>query len=154
MEKIKNIRAEKKVEVIEKPTFNLPETLICGNKQFKFNDIEKSWLFVQQKLASQLLSEQVIFNSNGDEQKIALSMMSPELCIGIIALIYIEFDEPRFNVNTYKKRIEFISNNLESNEESNEELEDIIAYFFSIKINSILKGFQSFSKVNSIAPQK
>lgn len=150
MEKIKNIRPEKKVEVIEKPTFNLPETLICGNKQFKFNDIEKSWLFVQQKIASQLLSEQVIFNSNGDEQKIALSMMSPELSIGIIALIYIEMDEPRFNVNTYKKRIEFISNNLESNEE----LEDIIAYFFSIKINSILKGFQSFSKVNSIAPQK
>ena len=150
MEKIKNIRPEKKVEVVEKPTFNLPETLICGNKQFKFNDIEKSWLFVQQKIASQLLSEQVIFNSNGDEQKIALSMMSPELSIGIIALIYIEMDEPRFNVNTYKKRIEFISNNLESNEE----LEDIIAYFFSIKINSILKGFQSFSKVNSIAPQK
>ena len=150
MEKIKNIRPEKKVEVIEKPTFNLPETLICGNKQFKFNDIEKSWLFVQQKLASQLLSEQVIFNANGDEQKIALSMMSPELSIGIIALIYIEMDEARFNVNTYKKRIEFISNNLESNEE----LEDIIAYFFSIKINSILKGFQSFSKVNSIAPQK
>ena len=150
MEKIKNIRPEKKVEVVEKPTFNLPETLICGNKQFKFNDIEKSWLFVQQKLASQLLSEQVIFNSNGDEQKIALSMMSPELSIGIIALIYIEMDEPRFNVNTYKKRIEFISNNLESDEE----LEDIIAYFFSIKINSILKGFQSFSKVNSIAPQK
>ena len=79
-----------------------------------------------------------------------MSMMSPELSIGIIALIYIEMDEPRFNVNTYKKRIEFISNNLESNEE----LEDIIAYFFSIKINSILKGFQSFSKVNSIAPQK
>ncbi len=150
MEKIKNIRPEKKVEVIEKPTFNLPETLICGNKQFKFNDIEKSWLFVQQKIASQLLSEQVIFNSNGDEQKIALSMMSPELSIGIIALIYIEMDEPRFNVNTYKKRIEFISNNLESNEE----LEDIIAYFFTNKINSILKGFQSFSKVNSIAPQK
>lgn len=150
MEKIKNIRPEKKVEVIEKPTFNLPETLICGNKQFKFNDIEKSWLFVQQKLASQLLSEQVIFNANGDEQKIALSMMSPELSIGIIALIYIEMDEPRFNVNTYKKRIEFISNNLESDEE----LEDIIAYFFSIKINSILKGFQSFSKVNSIVPQK
>lgn len=150
MEKIKNIRPEKKVEVIEKPTFNLPETLICGNKQFKFNDIEKSWLFVQQKLASQLLSEQVIFNSNGDEQKIALSMMSPELSIGIIALIYIEMDEARFNVNTYKKRIEFISNNLESNEE----LEDIIAYFFTNKINSILKGFQSFSKVNSIAPQK
>lgn len=150
MEKIKNIRPEKKVEVIEKPTFNLPETLICGNKQFKFNDIEKSWLFVQQKLASQLLSEQVIFNANGDEQKIALSMMSPELSIGIIALIYIEMDEAKFNVNTYKKRIEFISNNLESNEE----LEDIIAYFFSIKINSILKGFQSFSKVNSIAPQK
>jgi hypothetical protein len=150
MEKLKNIRPEKKVEEIEKPTFNLPETLICGNKQFKFNDIEKSWLFVQQKLASQLLSEQVIFNSNGDEQKIALSMMSPELSIGIIALIYIEMDEPRFNVNTYKKRIEFISNNLESNEE----LEDIIAYFFTNKINSILKGFQSFSKVNSIAPQK
>ena len=150
MEKIKNIRPEKKVEVIEKPTFNLPETLICGNKQFKFNDIEKSWLFVQQKLASQLLSEQVIFNANGDEQKIALSMMSPELSIGIIALIYIEMDEARFNVNTYKKRIEFISNNLESNEE----LEDIIAYFFTNKINSILKGFQSFSKVNSIAPQK
>ncbi len=150
MEKIKNIRPEKKVEVIEKPTFNLPETLICGNKQFKFNDIEKSWLFVQQKLASQLLSEQVIFNANGDEQKIALSMMSPELSIGIIALIYIEMDEPRFNVNTYKKRIEFISNNLESDEE----LEDIIAYFFTNKINSILKGFQSFSKVNSIAPQK
>lgn len=150
MEKIKNIRPEKKVEVIEKPTFNLPETLICGNKQFKFNDIEKSWLFVQQKLASQLLSEQVIFNSNGDEQKIALSMMSPELSIGIIALIYIEMDEARFNVNTYKKRIEFISNNLESDEE----LEDIIAYFFTNKINSILKGFQSFSKVNSIAPQK
>ncbi len=150
MEKIKNIRPEKKVEVIEKPTFNLPETLICGNKQFKFNDIEKSWLFVQQKIASQLLSEQVIFNSNGDEQKIALSMMSPELSIGIIALIYIEMDEPRFNVNTYKKRIEFISNNLESDEE----LEDIIAYFFTNKINSILKGFQSFSKVNSIAPQK
>ncbi|MFA7011328.1 MAG: hypothetical protein WC240_08960 [Bacilli bacterium] len=150
MEKIKNIRPEKKVEVIEKPTFNLPETLICGNKQFKFNDIEKSWLFVQQKLASQLLSEQVIFNANGDEQKIALSMMSPELSIGIIALIYIEMDEARFNVNTYKKRIEFISNNLESDEE----LEDIIAYFFTNKINSILKGFQSFSKVNSIAPQK
>ena len=150
MEKIKNIRPEKKVEVVEKPTFNLPETLICGNKQFKFNDIEKSWLFVQQKIASQLLSEQVIFNSNGDEQKIALSMMSPELSIGIIALIYIEMDEPRFNVNTYKKRIEFISNNLESDEE----LEDIIAYFFTNKINSILKGFQSFSKVNSIAPQK
>ena len=150
MEKIKNIRPEKKVEIIEKPTFNLPETLICGNKQFKFNDIEKSWLFVQQKIASQLLSEQVIFNSNGDEQKIALSMMSPELSIGIIALIYIEMDEPRFNVNTYKKRIEFISNNLESDEE----LEDIIAYFFTNKINSILKGFQSFSKVNSIAPQK
>ena len=150
MEKIKNIRPEKKVEVVEKPTFNLPETLICGNRQFKFNDIEKSWLFVQQKLASQLLSEQVIFNSNGDEQKIALSMMSPELSIGIIALIYIEMDEPRFNVNTYKKRIEFISNNLESDEE----LEDIIAYFFTNKINSILKGFQSFSKVNSIAPQK
>lgn len=150
MEKIKNIRPEKKVEVIEKPTFNLPETLICGNKQFKFNDIEKSWLFVQQKLASQLLSEQVIFNANGDEQKIALSMMSPELSIGIIALIYIEMDEAKFNVNTYKKRIEFISNNLESDEE----LEDIIAYFFTNKINSILKGFQSFSKVNSIAPQK
>ena len=150
MKEIKNVRAEKKVEVIEKPIFNLPETLICGNKQFKFNDIEKSWLFVQQKLASQLLSEQVIFNSDGNEQKIALSMMSPELSIGIIALIYIEMDEPRFNVNTYKKRIEFISNNLESDEE----LEDIIAYFFSIKINSILKGFQSFSKVNSIAPQK
>lgn len=150
MKEIKNIRTEKKVEIIEKPTFNLPETLICGNKQFKFNDIEKSWLFVQQKLASQLLSEQVIFNSNGNEQKIALSMMSPELSIGIIALIYIEMDEPRFNVNTYKKRIEFISNNLESNEE----LEDIIAYFFTNKINSILKGFQSFSKVNSTAQPK
>jgi len=150
MKEIKNIRAEKKEVETEKPTFNLPETLICGNKQFKFNDIEKSWLFVQQKLASQLLSEQVIFNANGDEQKIALSMMSPELSIGIIALIYIEMDEARFNVNTYKKRIEFISNNLESDEE----LEDIIAYFFTNKINSILKGFQSFSKVNSIAPQK
>lgn len=140
---MKNLRQTKKDTPIEEKVFELPEYIICGDVKYKFTDINTNWLFIQQKIATKEFSKMYV-NKGGEMSADMSVIFDYEFEATILALIYIEENENCFNISTFNKRKANIINNLVYDEK----LGCVKDYFFTNKINSIIKDFQSFSNIH------
>lgn len=117
-----------------------PQILTIDNKRFKLVDFENGLSMRQYSYLKNLISKLILATANQSQSDIF--NISGELEIEILAALYINENEERFDINTVAERLEIFYNaNAKDLSFGGELIQDFLPSF----TKSIMGGFQTLS---------